>query len=121
MGSGTGFGGVLAGFGTEAPPLPLLHDQPALAVGHGDHRAVRDDVFAAVPVGGAAIGPLLALDGQHLRRQSVTIKIFLPLVAHHAGCRAHGCFDETHNFNLLLCRAVPQSGEWLPRALRNLG
>ena len=120
-GLGAGVVGVLAGFGTEVHHLALLHDQHALAVGHGDHRAVRDDVFAAVPVGGAAVGPLLALDGQHLRRQSVTIKIFLPLVAHHAGCRAHGCFDETHNFNLLLCRAVPQSGEWLPRALRNLG
>ena len=50
-GLGAGAVGVLAGFGTEVHHLALLHDQPALAVGHGDHRAIRDDVFAAVPVG----------------------------------------------------------------------
>ena len=102
-GLGAGAVGVLARLGAQLHHLALLHDQGTLAVGHGHDGAVGDDVLTAVLVGGTAVRALLAFDGQHIRREGVAVKIFLPLVGHHAGSCADGCFYKTHKPNLLCC------------------
>ena len=102
-GLGAGAVGVLARLGAQLHHLALLHDQGTLAVGHGHDGAVGDDVLTAVLVGGTAVGALLAFDGQHVRGEGVAVKIFLPLVGHHAGSCADCCFYKTHKPNLLCC------------------
>ena len=100
-GLGTGVISVLAGLGAEVHHLALLHDEGALALGHRHDGAVGDDVFGAVAVGRAPGDFLLSLDSQHLRRESTAVKVFFPLVAHHAGCCAQCRFDKTHKPYLL--------------------
>ena len=100
-GLGAGVVGVLAGLGAEVHHLALLHDESALALGHRHDGTVGDDVLGAVAVGRAPGDFLLSLDSQHLRRESTAVKVFFPLVAHHAGCCAQCRFDKTHKPYLL--------------------
>ena len=100
-GLGAGVIGVLAGLGAEVHHLALLHDEGALALGHRHDGAVGDDVLGAVAVGRAPGDFLLSLDSQHLCRESIAVKVFFPLVAHHAGCCAQCRFDKTHKPYLL--------------------
>ena len=100
-GLGAGVIDVLAGLGAEVHHLALLHNEGALALGHRHDGAVGDDVLGAVAVGRAPGNFLLSLDSQHLRRESTAVKVFFPLVAHHAGCCAQCRFDKTHKPYLL--------------------
>ena len=93
--------GILARFGAHVYHLPLLYDHHALAIGHGDDRAVGDDIVAAVLVGGAAGDSLLSLYRQHLCRNRIAIEKFLPLICHDAACCAHCCFHQSHSVILL--------------------
>ena len=83
-----GVEGKFAGFGAYLHHLALLHDHHALAVGHGDHGAAGDNVVAAFGVAGAPGGPFPPLDRQHGSGDRLTVEILLPLIGHHAACRA---------------------------------
>ena len=109
-GLGAGVVGVLARLGAEVHHLALLHDEGALALGHRHDGAIGDDVLGAVTVRRAPGDLLLSLDGQHLRRESAAIKVFLPLVAHHSGCCTQCRFDKTHKPYLLFLPAVLRVG-----------
>ena len=89
--------GVLARLGAHIHHLALLHDEHTLAVGHGDDRAVGDDVVIPLGVAGAACGLLLSLYRQHIRGDGFTVEEFLPLVGHHAAGCAQCSFDQSHN------------------------
>ena len=83
-----GVEGEFAGFSAYLHHLALLHDHHALAVGHGDHGAAGDNVVAAFGVAGAPGGPFPPLDRQHGSGDRLTVEILLPLIGHHAACRA---------------------------------
>ena len=93
--------GVLARLGTYIDHLALLHDEHALSVCNGDQGAVGDDIVIALCVAGSARGLFPALYCQHVRGDGLTIKVFLPLVGHHAACCAQCRFDKSHNLRLL--------------------
>ena len=67
-----------------------------LAVGYRHHRAVGDDVGAALGVGAPAGGPLLALADQHIHRDGFAVEILFPLICHNAARSAQCRFDESH-------------------------
>ena len=92
---------VLAGLGAQVHHLALLHDDHALAVGHGDDGAVGDDVVAALGVGGTAGDPLEALGHQHFGFQRFTIEVFFPLVGQNAAGGSSDGFDQSHRYSLL--------------------
>ena len=85
-----------AGFRAELYDLALLHDDHALAVGHGDHRAVGDDVVIAFGVAGASGDALLALDSQNILVNGVTVEKFLPLVRKYAADCTEACCNKSH-------------------------
>ena len=87
---------ILAGFGAHVHDLTLLDDQHTLPVGHGDDRAVCDDVIRAFCVAGTASRTLLTLDGQNIGRQRLAVKILLPLVGHYAAGSTQCSFNQSH-------------------------
>ena len=93
---------ILAGHRAHIHDLSLIHDQHTLAVRHRDDAAVADHVVVALCVAGALARLLLALDCQHVFRNRVAVKEFLPLICHHAARGAHCCFDKSHIL-LLFC------------------
>ena len=99
-GLGGGIVDEFARLGADLRDLPLIHDQHTLTVRHGDHGAVGDDVIAAL-VGRPGGHPLAPLYRQNRFRQSVTVKILLPLVSQNAARGRKRRFDKTHNHSLL--------------------
>ena len=98
---------ILAGDGADVHDLALLHDQHALAVGHGDHRAAGDDIVAAL-VGGAAGRLFLPLDRKDIVGKRFTVKIFLPLICQNTADSAETCLNKTHD--VISFQLMPQSG-----------
>ena len=82
--------------GADIHHLAVLHNTHALAVGHRHHRAVGDDVGAALGVGATAGRPFLSLAHQYIHRNRFAIKIFLPLVGHYAARGAQCRFNKSH-------------------------
>ena len=90
----------LARLGADLHDLALLDDEHTLAVRHGDHRAVGDDVLVALVVARTARDLLVALGRQNVCGHRFTVEVFLPLVGHHAACGPRDRFDESHTIKL---------------------
>ena len=93
--------GVFARLSTYIDHLALLYDEHALSARNGDHAAIGDDVVVAAPVARASRYLFLPLHCQHIRGDRLAIKVFLPLVGHHAARCAQCRFDKSHNLRLL--------------------
>ena len=94
---------ILTGHRAHIHDLPLIHDQHTLAVRHRDDAAVADHVVVALGVAGALARLFPALDRQHVFRDRVAVKEFLPLIRQHAACGAHCCLDKSHSPSPFLC------------------
>ena len=77
----------------------LFDDDHVLAVGHGDDRAVGDDVALALGVRRAALvgGALHALDHQRVGVEGVAVEIVAPRIGKHATQGARARFQKTHD------------------------
>lgn len=91
------FGGrivsIFARFGAEFDDSAVIDDNHALTVCNSDSASVRDDVFASLGIGRFGGNALLSLCHQHIRRQSLAVEEFLPLVSHSTADRAENCFQ----------------------------
>ena len=85
-----------ARFGADLRNLPLIHDNHALSVRHGDAGAVGNDVVVPLGVGGAAGSLLLSPHDQRVFIQSIAVEEFLPLVGKHAASRAESRLNQSH-------------------------
>ena len=90
----------LARLGAGLHDLALLDDEHTLAVRHGDHRAVGDDVLVTLVVARTARDLLMALGRQNVCGHRFTVEVFLPLIGHHAARGPRDCFDESHTIKL---------------------
>ena len=74
--------GVFPRLGTDLHHFPLLHDDHALAVGHGDTGSVGDDVLFAAGIGAAPLraGALLPLRHQNVHIEGVAVEELFPLI-----------------------------------------
>ena len=99
---------ILTGFGADFHDLALLHDDHALAVGHGNAGAVADHIVAALCVGAASGDPLLTLDHQSVHVQSFTVEKFLPLIGQYTAQCSNTCFNKSHNLSPFFSVTLPQ-------------
>ena len=97
-GLGAGVVDELARLGADVDDLALIDDDHALSVGNGDNGAVGDYVVAPLRVGGAAGGPVVSLRHENVLRNSLTVKIFFPLVGKNAARGAECCRYKSHQY-----------------------
>ena len=87
---------IFAGLCTEFCDSALIHDHHTLTLIDHDDRTVGDDIVGATGIGGTAACLLHALGCQHILRQRITNKEFLPLIGQYAACGTQCCFNKTH-------------------------
>ena len=72
--------GVFPRLGTDLHHFALLHDDHALAIGHGNAGAVGNDVLLTAGIGAAPAGALLSLRHQNIHIEGVAVEEFFPLI-----------------------------------------
>ena len=100
---------------TELRNLALIHNHHALSVGNRDHRAGRDDVFAAVLIGGAFVHALFPFCNQHIRGQSLAVKIILPCIPKGTVHGSESRFQKSHFISSSLLPRLCCAGPRRPR------
>ena len=92
------FKDILARLGAKVHDFSLIHDHHALAVGHGDDTAVRDDIVVLTPTAAeAGLYLFLCLRRQHVIRQGVHVKILFPLAGQRAARRVQCSRNQSHS------------------------
>ena len=92
------FKDILARLGAEIDDFSLIHDHHALAVGHGDDAAVRNDVVVLTPAAAeAGFYLFLRFRRQHVVRQGIHIKILFPLAGQRAARRVQCSRNQSHS------------------------
>ncbi len=88
---------ILARLGAEIHDLTLIHNHHALAVRHRDDAAVGNHVVILVAAAAeAALDLFLRLRRQHIVRQRIHVKIFLPLAGERAAGGVQCCCNQSH-------------------------
>ena len=103
--------GELAGLGAHVDDLAGFDDDHALAIVHGNNRAIGDDVALALRVRAAALVgcTLLALRRQRVFVEHVRVAVeeLAPRISKHATCRTGNRLDQTHLLLLSVVLPLP--------------
>ena len=90
---------VLACLRADIHHLAVFYDYHALPLIDSNKGTIGNNIILPTGIGAAFASTLPPLGHQHIRRHTLTVDIFLPLVSQHTTCCTNSCFNQTHNYS----------------------